>query len=302
MNSKQLQYAITLSKVLNVSRAAEELDMTQPALSKQILSLEKEIGVTLFDRSSAPLTLTQAGEEFIKAAKEILFKEEALRHSMEDFKAGNKGRLTIGISPFRATYFLSDVIIGLKKQYPGLQVVLNEKNSALLQKDTAEGLLDFSVLNLPVDESLFDIIPLNPEPVVLVVPQEFAKAIKSVPNEEERGFPVVDLKECAKLPFIVLGKTQELRILFEKLCAAEYISPNIAAEVVGISTAFNLAAAGIGATILPSEFVKGNLKNDELLVFTLKNSACIRQPAIVVRKGQHISKYAKAAIEIISKK
>ena len=127
MNSRQLQYAVVLSQVLNISQAAEKLHITQPALSKQILSLEKELNVVLFDRSTTPLTLTRAGECFVAEATDILFREERLRRSMEDFKAGDKGRLTIGISPFRAGYFVSDTIRQLHQEFRGLQVVLKEE-------------------------------------------------------------------------------------------------------------------------------------------------------------------------------
>ena len=90
MNRKQLQYVIELSEDLNFSVVAEKLGITQPALSKQILSLEKELDVKLFDRSSIPLTLTPAGERFVADAKELIFREEQLKRSMEDFKNEKK--------------------------------------------------------------------------------------------------------------------------------------------------------------------------------------------------------------------
>jgi len=72
MNSRQLQYAIKLSEVRNFSQVAEQLNISQPALSKQILSLEQELGVKLFDRNTSPLTLTPAGDIFIEEAKNYL--------------------------------------------------------------------------------------------------------------------------------------------------------------------------------------------------------------------------------------
>ena len=94
-------------------------------------------------------SLTHVGEHFIKEAKELLFKETELKHSMEDFKSGDKSRLIIGISPFKASYFLSSVIKKLHNKYEGLQVVLRETNSTQLHKDAADGLVDFAIVNLP---------------------------------------------------------------------------------------------------------------------------------------------------------
>lgn len=302
MNLRQLQYAVLLSQVLNISQAAETLGISQPALSKQIAGLEKEIGVELFNRSTVPLTMTAAGECFVKEAKEILLKEDELYRIMSDFKSGKKGKITIGISPFRAAYFLYDVIIKLQGIFPGLQVVLSEKNSAQLLKDTQEGLLDFSILNLPVDETVFDVIPLDKEPVVLAVPKHFLDEKGITGNTEKKKFPISFLAKFKDVPFIALGKSQELRVLFDRLCSVAGLSPNITTEVVGITTAYNLAKAGIGAAILPRRLVENSDIGENLLIFDLKNTACVRQPAIVMRKGQYISKYTKEAIDLITER
>lgn len=302
MNFRQLQYAVILSESQNISSAADKLNITQPALSKQILSLEKEIGVTLFDRDSVPLTLTAAGECFIKEAKELLFKEEKLRHSMEDYKFGAKAKLTIGISPFRAAYFLSDIIEELQEKYDGLQIVLREFFSSQLQKEAIEGLVDFAIINLPVDNALLDVIPLKPEPLVLVVPKKYVDDISFIGSKNKTGFDSVSLNNCGEIPFIVLGKNQELRKLFDKLCTTSEFTPNITTEVVGIITAWNLCLAGVGATILPYNMMSGKIDSDKVAIFKIKNTASTRKPAIVMSKNQHISKYAKEAIELIRNK
>lgn len=297
MNSRQLQYAVVLSEILNISQAAEKLNITQPALSKQILALEKELGVVLFDRSSTPLVLTRAGERFVKEAEEILFKEKQLKFSMEDFKTGDKGRLTIGISPFRASYFISDIIKQLQKKYEGLQIVLNEENSTQLHKDAIDGKLDFALINLPVDEALLDVTVLEPEPIVLVVPNNLLYVI---PGDKEKK--EIDFADCSKLPFIALRENQELRQLFDKICLTSEFVPNITVEAVGIATAWNLAKAGIGASVLPLKFVEESHSSKDVSVFSIKNSANVRKPAIVRRKGQYLSKYANDAIDLIISK
>lgn len=298
MNFRQLQYAVVLSKVLNISQAAEQLGITQPALSKQILSLEKEMGVQLFDRNTVPLTITIAGERFLRDAEDILLKEDRIMRSMEQFKKGDNGRLVIGISPFRATYFLTEVLRQLHIRFPSLQVVLSEKNSAQLQKDTIDGLVDFSILNLPVDESLLDVIELESESVVLAVPKKYEEELKLTKGKAEE-YPVIRLRDCGQIPFIALGKGQELRTLFDKMCAAEGYAPNITTQVVGVSTALSFVKAGLGAAILPSHFATDNCKSDEIIICTVKNTPCVRQPAIVIKKGRYLSNFAEAAIEFI---
>ena len=128
MNAKQLQYAIQLSKVLNFSQVAEQLNITQPALSKQILNLENELGVKLFDRGNTPMTLTPAGYHFIQEAQELLYKEDQLLRAMEQYRSGQAGELVIGTTPFRSSYLLPEIIKDLQAVHPNIRVKLLEEN------------------------------------------------------------------------------------------------------------------------------------------------------------------------------
>ena len=139
MNTRQLQYAIELSQVCNFSQVAEKLNITQPALSKQILSLENELGVKLFDRTTTPMVLTAAGESFIRQAKELLIRQEQLAHSLRSFQSGDSGRLVIGVSPFRAIYMIPQIAEKVRKKFPGVQILLHEVGSGTLRKEVAEG-------------------------------------------------------------------------------------------------------------------------------------------------------------------
>ncbi|MBE6678262.1 MAG: LysR family transcriptional regulator [Ruminococcaceae bacterium] len=291
MNTRQLQYAVLLAEERNFSQIAKKLNITQPALSKQILGLEAELGVKLFDRSSLPLKLTAAGKHFVREAKELLYKEEQLIKSMDYYKSGEAGNLVIGITPFRSFYMISDVIKRIREKYPKITVSLKEAGSDVLRKGVAEGRYDFAIVNLPVDESVLDVKLLEPDRLVLAVPEALSK---EMPRDE------IDFKDCLELPFIVLGEGQEMRILFDKLCAAAGFVPRIAAEVVGLTTAWTVAKAGVGATILPWQFVKEH-KGDGLCFIKIKDAVYTRQPVIVTRRDQYISDAAAYAMDLLTK-
>lgn len=294
LNARQLQYAIELSKCLNFSQVANNLGITQPALSKQIMHLEKELGVKLFDRTTQPLSLTAAGEHFFKEAENILYKEERLIKTMEEFKTGERGKVVIGISPFRSLYLMPSIAKKIKEKFPKVTIILHEASSDILRKEAMEAKYDFAVVNLPVDESVLEVTPIEPDKLVLAVPSILQEKITVKDN-------VVDFKDCKKLPFIVVGQTQEMRILFDKLCASSDIKPNIAMEVVGVNTAYAMTKAGIGATLLPLQFVKDAVLDDNVLLYNIKNITQARKPAIIRRRGQYLSKYAKYAIELLTK-
>ena len=297
MNSKQLQYFLELSQVLNFSQVAENLNISQPALSKQILSLEEELGVKLFDRSTVPLTLTQPGEIFLGEAREFLNKEEQLKHCVDDFKTGEKGRLIIGISPFRSSYLIPNVVKKLREQFPGLQVILKEVGTAQLHKGTAEGQYDFAVANLPVDELLIEAQPLSPEKLVLAIPDHLCHKISV--SKGDNGLDAINLADCKDIPFVVLSKNQELRRLFDRICLEADFQPEICTEAVGIITAWALVQEGIGAAILPFSFVENHHGFNGVSLYTLTHNIPSRQPAVIYRKGQKLSEYAQYAIELL---
>lgn len=295
MNSRQMQYAVELAKDRNVSQTAERLGITQPALSKHILALEKELGVKLFDRSTNPMSLTAAGEHFVREAQELLYREDQMLRSLESYKSGESGRLVIGISPFRSQYMIPAVLRQVLQQYPDVEIVLHEPASDVLRREAAEGKYDFAVVNLPVDETVLDVIPLEADELVLAVPAEMAT---DLPAAGER----LGLEMCADLPFVTVGQPQEMRRLFDAACTAAQFRPQIAAQVSGLSTAWALCRAGVGATLLPLQFVQHSGGDKDVVLYTLKKALQTRQPVVVTRRGQYVSPYAAYAIRLLTER
>ena len=299
MNIKQIQYALALSETLNFSQVAEQLGISQPALSKQIQYLEKDLGVKLFDRNHIPLTLTPAGEYFIQNARELVYKEDQLRKVLGQFRSGEHGRLVIGITPVRCLYLMPELVNKLRSRYPGVRVSLREMNSTQLRKEAAEGKFDFAIVNLPVDTALLDVTPLEPDTLVLAVPNTLAKQLPITSSEQ---YPTIDFAQAKDLPFVVLGPGQEMRQLFDGLCTAADFCPTIAAEVVGVTSAWAMAQAGVGATLLPLQFAQSKCLGNNLSLYIVKNSPYTRQPVIVTRRGQHQTAYAEFAIQLLTKR
>lgn len=272
--------------------------MSQPALSKHIKGVEDQIGVKLFNRDTTPLTLTPTGEHFVREARELVYQEEQLVNSMEKFRQGVSGTLTIGISPFRSMCLIPQILKDVKGKYPEVKVLLHEASSDILRKDALDGKFDFAILNLPVDETAFDIIPIAPDIMVLAVPNSLVSKLDypvNINNDTIENFIA-----CKDLPFFTLSKSQELRHLLDELCTLSDFHPIISAETNGgVATARSLMLEGIGATILPLRFIENECKYKDITLFRIKN--CLtRQPVIVTKKGQYIPRYAKHAINLLS--
>lgn len=298
MNTKQIQYAIALSETLNFSQTADQLGISQPSLSKHILNIENDLGVRLFDRNHSPMTLTPAGEYFIRNARELVYKEEQLRKALDQFRSGESGRLVIGITPFRSLYLMPELIKKVRSVYPGVQVCLQEINSTQLRKEAGEGKFDLAIVNMPVDTSLLDVTPLEPDTLVLAVPNTM---IETLPAPADGEYTSVDFSDLRDLPFVVLSPGQEMRQLFDRLCTAADFHPTIAAEVVGVTTAWAMARAGVGAALIPLQFIHGQHFDDNLSLYIVKNSLYSRQPVVVTRRGQVRTPCADYAIRLLTK-
>ena len=296
MNIRQLKYAVTLSQTRNFSQAAELLGVSQPTLSKQIIHLENDLGLKIFDREASPLRLTPAGEYFIRTARELIYTEDQLHKTLEQFKSGENGRLVIGVTPLRSMYLMPELVKKIKLRFPNVQVVLHEVNSLQLRKDAAEGICDFAILNLPVEDATLEVTPIRKDTLVLAVPNGM---VEQMSHTKPHPQGAIDLDAARNLPFVVLGQGQELRQLFDRLCTINEIHPNIAAEVVGVITAWAMARAGVGAVLLPLQFVETGNFDENLTLFPLKEDVYSRQPAIVTRRNQYISEYAAYAMELL---
>jgi len=293
MNSRQLQCVVVLAKTMNFSQAAEELKISQPAFSKQIIALENELGIKLFERTTPRLKVTPAGEFFVQKAKELLFKEDVLVKTMEKYKTGECGKLVIGVAPFRSLYMMPKLVSALKKRFPMLQIKLVELGIPVLNKGILDDEFDFAIMNLPVNDPELETIPLKKDEMVLAVPGDLLSHIQT----GESG--AVNLKNCEKLPFATVGKQQDMRKVFDKLCAASGISPEIYVELTAVTSVREMVREGVAAAILPKQFIEQDSEKYDISVFPLENKAEERQPAIVKKRGQFMSEYAEFAIDFL---
>lgn len=129
MELRQLYYALKVAEERNFSRAAEKLHIAQPSLSQQILKLEKELDVSLFDRTTNSVELTYAGERFTEAAGRILDLTEQLKNEMRDISDVKKGKLVIGSMPMTGAHLLPIILPAFQAKYPGIEIHLVEETS-----------------------------------------------------------------------------------------------------------------------------------------------------------------------------
>lgn len=248
MNFRNFQYILKVAQLGNITKAAEELYMTQPALSRFIAKVEEEEGFKIFDRSTNPITLTYAGERYVATIRRIIELSDQFQEELLDISSHKKGKLTIGIPPARAASLLPRVLPEYFRRYPNVEVQTVESNFRRLTDAVRKGQVDFAVL--PHLEGLeeFRCLDLFEDELILVTQKDALPPSASDPGED--GCRVIRLAELKDYPFILTTNGHGIRNAVNVLFEYHGMTPKILMETTHNEVAFGLAAAGMGAAIV----------------------------------------------------
>ena len=293
---KRFEYVLALAECMNFSQAAAKLNISQSTLSQQIQKLEKEIGVSLFDRTTSSLTLTQYGQLYIKGARKILDIYTQTLDSITDADSGAAGTVTIGIAPSRAPFLLPGIVAKFRESYPEVGLNFIENKSKDIIKDLSEGNIDFAYTVLSSKEPLkdFETIDVTEEEVMLV-----CKKGGAVGGMTEDGS--VDFSKLENDRFIALQDSQLLTDYFYTLKQKSGSQVNIGLCVSELSTAIAMVKEGLGVMLLPSSYKKYGTLENELDFYRISQVSTKRKIAVIYRKDKYINKPMKALIEILVK-
>ena len=160
MELRTLRYFLEIAREENMTRAAERLHVSQSALSRQVKSLEEELGKRLFIRHSFRIELTPEGQLLRKRAEDILQMVDKTTEEFQTLTDDLRGDIFIGCAESEAMKRLADVLVQLNRQHPGIHYHLKSGNTADIAGDLDKGLLDFAVIANPVDLSKYNFITL----------------------------------------------------------------------------------------------------------------------------------------------
>jgi len=294
MELRQLQYAIQIAAERNFSRAAEKLHIAQPSLSQQLSKLEKEIGVLLFQRNTNSVELTHAGAAFINQAQKIIDAVDQLKQEMADISNTRTGKVVVGSMPITGSHILPHVLPVFQEKYPDIEMVLVEDTSADLEKLTANGQTDFSLLSLPLQEPSLTYETVIEEKIDLAVPPNHILAALASCNPER----LIRIEDLKNEPFIVLKKGQGFRQIAIELCQAAGFTPKIVFESSNMETVQSLVAAGMGIAFVPHFIARARRSEFIPTYLPLEDPSPKRTLVIAYRRGRYLSKAAEAFIDV----
>ncbi|AIQ17544.1 LysR family transcriptional regulator [Paenibacillus sp. FSL H7-0357] len=236
MELLQLKYFRTVARYEHVTRAAEELHIPQPALSKTISSLEKELGVLLFDRRGKYIYLNQYGRAFLRRVEQALTAIEDGKNELNDLTGKSIGSVKLAV--LAASNLLPDLLSSFRKEYPHISFNLIQHFSNSITKPDYDLCISSSAIKLEGTTS----IPILTEEIFLAVPIEHPLAMRES----------IYLNEVAGDDFISLKTGQGLREITDKFCKHSGFTPHVIFESDDPSTVRGLIRAGQGIAFIPA--------------------------------------------------
>jgi DNA-binding transcriptional LysR family regulator len=296
MYSRDIEYILAIYEEGSITKAAEKLFLTQPALSRYIINLENRLDAHLFDRSTIPLSLTQYGRAYVKIATKIRNLCYELKNTLTDLKDMKTGSLKFGIPQLRGEYYLPILLPRFKAIYPDITLEIEVGSSLYLEECVLKGKVEFIILNGPLH--------INPDECHVDVLAREALSIATPPGmltKKNNPYTFDYLQRHLDLDeqdYILLRPQQRMRQLADKIMEQNTITPQSLLIVGSLATAKNLVASGMGLTVV-NEIVQRNAHGSITPDYYSLGDRYIMDVIIARRKNAYFSKAAQEFIKLL---
>jgi LysR family transcriptional regulator, transcription activator of glutamate synthase operon len=240
MNVDELRWFAAVADTGQVTKAAAELHISQPALSRALARMQRQLGVDLFDRDGRNLRLNRYGEVFLAHTRRALAELDGGRRALEEMAGTERGLVSLGYAPTLSVWLVPALVSDFRAANPGAVFQLSQDAIKALIDELREGRVDLLVTPRPPDTNLAW-KRLGTERLKLAVPPGHRLA----PRRRVR------LAEAAEEPFVMLKPAYEFRTLSLDLCHEAGFEPRKAFEAEDIASVRALVAAGLGVAVVP---------------------------------------------------
>lgn len=264
MDLKQLDYFVHVAELGSFTRAATVLRVAQPALSRQVRSLEVELRQPLFDRNGRGVTLTEAGKRLLAHGRGILQQVERARQDLEDQRGAASGRLAIGLPPSVGRTLTGPLVEAFRARFPKATLTVVEGLSTYTLEWLLLGRVDCAVVYNVTPAAAFDLVPVLDEPLFLVSARGAAA--------EAVGKPVT-LARLAEHELVMPSRPHSIRMLIETALAAATLKPRIELEIESVPAILDLVERHPLHAVLALNALRG------------REAAFIARPILVGKDG-----------------
>lgn len=284
MDLLQLRYFQVVARLEHMTRASEELHISQPSLSKMINRLEKSLGVPLFDRHGKQIRLNRFGKTFLNRVNRVFAELEEGQYELADLTGLERGQVFLAASTGR---LLPELLSGFLKKYPNVNIKLLQGTSQECQNLLDRGEADIAITHPLMLDSRFKNVPLLNEKMYLAVPPNHPLASKSS----------VSLHEVAEETFISLIMSYELTQTTMDMCQQSGFTPNIAFECNDAEVILRMVQNGLGVALIPQHWWKHtHFQKDAPVYLPLEDSHAFRIIGLSWVESRYITMAARELI------
>jgi DNA-binding transcriptional LysR family regulator len=282
---RQLKVFEAVARNLSFSRAAEELHLTQPAVSTQVRKLQEHAGLPLFEQLGKKIYLTPAGAQMLASSREIIQKFEEADEALSAFKGVARGRLNVSVIS-AGDYFFPALLVAFAQRHPGVTLNFGVCNREELLARLAENLTDLAVMVRPPPAAEADTVavPFAPHPYVIVAPS-------SHPLAGRRRIPVARI---LKEPFIVREKGSDTWNSMREAFGETLAGLNISMEIKSTETIKQAVIAGMGISFLSAHTISRERHAGKLVILDVQGFPLMLNWYVVHRRTKRLPPVAQA--------
>ncbi|MFE0423720.1 LysR family transcriptional regulator [Streptomyces sp. NPDC058953] len=277
MDLRQLHYFRTVARHQHISRAAEELRIAQPSLSRVIARLEDELGTPLFHREGRRIRLNQYGAVFLRHVDRALSELDDGRRALRDAREEGLGQVAVACETLLT---IAHLLGGFRTAYPRAETRLFQSNAEEMERRLRAGEVDFCVASQPLAGARLATVELLREEVLLAVPL----------GHRLDGRDSVTVREIADEPFVTTRRGHWQRALLDRLFTAEGLTPRLSCEGDEPGSSQDLISAGLGVGLIPSvSRVVGTDVHVPVAWVRVDAPGCHRTLTLVWREDRYLS-------------
>ncbi|MPZ41410.1 MAG: LysR family transcriptional regulator [Rhizobiales bacterium] len=230
-------------RLQHVTRAAEQLGTSQPALSRSLARLQSDLGVQLFRRAGRSIRLTKPGELFLSRVERALGEIDNGRRELADFKAADRGAVSLGFLRTLGARYIPELVRRFSLIHPAVRFAFVQNNSTAIESQLERGELDLIFVAVPPGHAAFGWTHVGDQQFVLIVPRNHRLARRRQAR----------LRDVANERFVSFKQGHAIRRMTDEFCKAAGFSPEISFEADDSSSVPGFVAAGFGVAMVPPE-------------------------------------------------
>ncbi len=299
MELKEARYILSIYKNKTISKAAEDLYISQPSLSKYLKNIEAQLGEPLFDRINNVYVPTYVGERYLYYARKIVNYGKEWLNEFDDLTHQGKGRINVAIPVMLGNSIIEPTLPKFYQQYPHVEINLMEEVNFVSEHFLEDNSVDFVLYNVAQLPNNLDYEILHQEEMVMIVSKENPLSRLGIHKD---GFsnPWVDIRKFKNESFILMYPDHTTGRLTNDLFKAHAFKPNVLLRTRNSQLSIRLALQNVGIAFAPRSYYETVRHEDTSVAFSIGTAPIMTTMIAGYLKNRYMPKYTKDFLQMIA--